>query len=429
MGDAPTFPFPGSSWRGPAPRLAGLRADQPVARVEMAGGGHAWLVTRYRDVQAALADPRLSRAAVYEPGAPRFAGLFQAPPGMIVSVDPPEHTRLRALAEQALSAERLEKLRPRVEQTAGELADALAHGPNPADLVAQYAAPLAMTTICELLGVPLADRSKFEVWVRQLAAVNSAEEEQRSGQEQLGAYMAALVAAKREQPADDVLSALVAARIGDWTLTEQELVVFGYTLLGAGYDSTASQIANFVLALLADHPGQWAQLGRRPEQVPAAVEELLRGVNLNGTDTSGLPRIALQDVELGGAVIPAGDAVFLAMTSANRDEAVFPHADRLDFARGPGAAEHLAFGYGIHRCLGAPLARIELAAALEALTRRLPGLRLAVPEAELVWRVGDVNHSLTALPVAWPVPLARPGSDPDRSDPDRPYTDTTGEAS
>ncbi len=402
MGDAPTFPFPGSSWRGPAPRYAELRAGRPVARVEVAGGGHAWLVTHYCDVQAALADPRLSRAAVYEPGAPQFAGLFQAPPGMIVSVDPPEHTRLRALAEQAFSTERLEKMRPRIQHTADTLAEALARGPNPADLVGRFASPLAMTVICELLGVELADREKFEVWVRQLAAVGSAEEEQRSGQEQLGAYMAALVAAKREHPADDVLSALVAARVGEWALTEQELVVFGYTLLGAGYDSTASQIANFTLALLTDHPGQWKHLGRHPQDVPATVEELLRGVNLNGTDTSGLPRIALADIELGGAVIPAGDAVFLAMTSANRDETVFPRPDRLDFARGADTPGHLAFGYGVHRCLGAPLARIELAAALEALTRRLPGLRLAVPEDELVWRVGDVNHSLTALPVTWP---------------------------
>jgi cytochrome P450 len=404
VADAPTFPFPGSSWRGPDPRYAQLRAERPVARCPVAGGGHAWLVTRYHDVRAALADPRLSRAAVYEPGAPQFAGLFQAPPGMIVSVDPPEHTRLRVLAEQAFSTERLEKMRPRIEQTADDLAAGLARGGAPADLVARFASPLAMTVICELLGVDPADRGMFEVWVRQLAAVSGPAEEQQDGQARLGAYMAALVAAKREQPADDVLSALVAAREGDWTLGEEELVVFGYTLLGAGYDSTASQIANFVLALLADHPERWEHLGRNPQDVPDTVEELLRGVNLNGTDTTGLPRIALGDVELGGALIPAGDAVFIAVSSANRDESVFPDADRLDFARGPVAAQHVAFGHGIHRCLGAPLARIELAAALEALTRRLPGLRLAVPEDGLVWRTGDVNHSLTALPVAWPGP-------------------------
>ena len=220
----------------------------------------------------------------------------------------------------------------------------------------------------------------------------------------LGAYIADLVAARQQSPGDDVLSALIMARGGAAghegpadRLTFDELVGLGFTLLGAGFDSSAGQLANFALALLADHPEAWRRLGECPQEIPAAVEELLRTVNLNGDDTSGLPRIATEDVVIGGVTVPAGDAVFLAFPSGNRDPAVFERPDQVDLLRT--GAGHLAFGHGIHRCLGAPLARLELAVAVEELTRRFPGARLAVPEQELCWRLGDVNHNLLALPV------------------------------
>ncbi|WP_336320145.1 cytochrome P450 [Streptomyces lavendofoliae] len=413
----PEFPFPGSSHLGPAPLFARLRAERPVVRVAWRGGGHAWLVTRHEDVIRVLDDPRFSRAASYAPDAPRFSGLFQAPPGMIVSLDPPDHTRLRALAEQAFSPDRVEGMRPRVREVAGRLLDELERsGPEPVDLVAGFAAPLAMTVICELLGVPEADRDRFHAWVRQFADVSAPPEQAAEGGEKLGAYIAGLVAAKQAEPADDVLSALIAARLGagapeDGTpdggaagggdrLGFDELVGLGFTLLGAGFDSSAGQIGNFTATLLARHPDVWRRLGEHPQDIPAAVEELLRTVNLNGNDTSGLPRIATEDVTVGGVVIPAGEAVFVAFPSANRDAAVFPDPDRTDFGRADNP--HLAFGHGIHRCLGAPLARLELAVALEELTRRFPGARLAVREHELVWRAGDVNHNLLALPVELP---------------------------
>ncbi|MER7112505.1 cytochrome P450 [Streptomyces sp. NPDC000229] len=402
--ELPEFPFPGSSHRGPAPLFARLRAERPVVRVAWEGGGHAWLVTRHEDVVRVLGDPRFSRAASYAPDAPRFSGLFQAPRGMIISLDPPDHTRLRALAEQAFSPQRIEGMRPRVRELAGRLLDEVEKGAGqgPVDLVAGFAAPLAMTVICELLGVPEADRDQFHSWVRQFADVSAPKERSAEGGEKLGAYIAGLVAAKQREPADDVLSALAAARLGDGgsgedRLAFEELVGLGFTLLGAGFDSSAGQIGNFTVTLLADHPDVWRRLGEHPEEIPAAVEELLRTVNLNGNDTSGLPRIATEDVTVGGVVIPAGEAVFLAFPSANRDAAVFPCPDRADFERADNP--HLAFGHGIHRCLGAPLARLELAVALEELTRRYPGARLAVPEHELCWRAGDVNHNLLALPV------------------------------
>jgi cytochrome P450 len=396
----PQFPFPGSSYRGPAPLFARLREETPVVRVQWTGGGHAWLITRHRDVRAVLDDPRFSRAASYEPDAPKLAGLFQAPPGMIISVDPPEHTRLRALAEQAFSAERIEGMRPRVRELAGRLLDeidASAAGDEPVDLVSRFASPLAMAVICELLGVPEADRENFHAWVRMFADVSGPEEQALEGREQLGAYMAGLVGAKLAEPADDVLSALAAARDGEDRLDFGELVGLGFTLLGGGFDSSAGQLGNIVLTLLAHHPGQWRRLSDRPQEIPVALEELLRTVNITGNDTSGMPRIALEDVTVAGVTIPAGDAVFLAFASANRDAEVFAEPDRLDFARADNP--HLAFGHGAHRCLGAPLARVELAVAVEELTRRYPAAALAVAADELEWRIGDVNHNLVALPV------------------------------
>jgi cytochrome P450 len=403
--DLPAFPFPGSSHRGPAPLFARLRAERPVVRVEWTGGGHAWLVTRHADIRAVLDDPRFSRAAAYAPDAPRFSGLFQAPPGMIISLDPPDHTRLRALAEQAFSADRIAAMRPRVGELTGRLLDGLAkEGADAAvDLVAGFAAPLAMTVICELLGVPEADRDRFHVWVRQFADVSGPPERAAEGGEKLGAYIAGLVARRQAgQDADgtggdDVLAALAAARLGEDRLGFDELVGLGFTLLGAGFDSSAGQLGNVVATLLAGHRDVWRRLGGHPEEIPAAVEELLRTVNLNGNDTSGLPRIATEDVTVGGVVIPAGDAVFVAFSSANRDEDVFPDAGRTDFRRADNP--HLAFGHGIHRCLGAPLARLELSVALAELTRRFPEAALAVPEGELRRRAGDVNHNLLALPV------------------------------
>ncbi|MFE6103608.1 cytochrome P450 [Streptomyces laurentii] len=400
LAEIPEFPFPGTSYRGPDPLFTRLRAERPVVRVRWTGGGHAWLITRHEDVRRVLDDTRFSRAASYAPEAPTFQGLFQAPPGMIVSLDPPDHTRLRRLAEQAFSRARIEGMRPRVREVAVRLLDALdkkAADGGPVDLVEGFAAPLAMAVICELLGVPEQDHDQFLVWVRQFADVSGPEELAVEGREKLGAYIAGLVGGKMAAPADDVLSDLIAARDGEDRLTFEELVGLGYTLLGGGFDSAAGQISNFTLTLLAHHPDVWRRLGEHPEDVPRAVEELLRTVNLTGNDTSGMPRIATEDVTVAGVTIPAGDAVFLAFASANRDASVFPDPETADFGRADNP--HLAFGHGIHHCLGAPLARVELAVALEELTARYPDARPAVPEHELQWRIGDVNHNLVSLPV------------------------------
>lgn len=393
-----SFPVPGSSYRGPAPEFAEFRASQPVVRLPAAGGGQCWVATTHESVRAVLDDVRFSRAASYEPTAPTFPGLFQAPPGMIISLDPPAHTRLRALVSQAFSVDLIEAMRPRIRRLVGELLDRAGEEAldGPVDLLGKFTFPLAIIAISDLLGVPAGERDTFARLIREFAAVDAPELAAAAG-EKLGEYMAALVFGKMNAPGDDVLSALTQVRIGDDKLEVGELIGLGYTLLGAGGDSTACHLASSILTLLGHHNDIWVRLGEHPEEVPAAVEELLRWITLSTNDTTGLPRIALEDVTLFGVTIPKGEAVFVSTNSANRDAQVFADPDRLDFQRADN--DHIAFGYGIHRCLGAPLARIELTTAFEELTRRFPAARLAVAEQDLEWQKADMNHRLVALPV------------------------------
>jgi nocardicin N-oxygenase len=260
--------------------------------------------------------------------------------------------------------------------------------------------PLAV--IGALLGAPMEILRAFEVNARKFVTV---EDETTGGQSydglaKLHASMVDLVAHKRSHPTDDLLSALITARDDGDRLTEPELVTFAFTLIGAGFDTTASQLANSVLALVERHRDQWDALIADRSQLSAAVEELLRHVNLFSTDTAGNPRIATEDVEIGGVTIRKGDAVVISITSANRDETVFPDPDRLDLSRQP-SASHLSFGHGMHYCIGKMLSRLELEVAIDGLVRRFPNLRLAVPESDLVWRAGEINHSLASLPVVW----------------------------
>ncbi|MGW4055376.1 cytochrome P450 [Streptomyces sp. NPDC004779] len=399
--EAEVFPFPGSSYRGPAPEYARLRAEEPVARVRTAGGVDAWLVTRYADVRAALADPRLSRAKAAGPGAPKVGGSMHTTPEMIISMDAEEHARLRKLVAGAFTVRRIAAMRGQVQRVADELLDDMAARGGPVNLVEQLTVPLPLTVIGELLGVPAADLRSFEKWARAFATVDdrSGGEESLYGLAKLSEYIVGLIARKRAEPAQDMLSELIAARDEGDRLSEEELVTFGFTLIGAGFDTTANQLANSVLALLVDHPEQWRRLVEDPARIPAAVEELLRHVNLFATDTSGFPRVAAEDMEIGGVRIAAGEAVLLSLASANRDEEVFPDADRLDLDRTPNP--HISFGHGIHYCLGKQLGRMEMEIAVEGLVRRFPDLRLAVDEGELPWHEGEINHTLTSLPVTW----------------------------
>jgi cytochrome P450 len=393
-----TFPLPGSSYLGPDPEYARLRITQPVVRMNLDDDRQVWMVTRYEDVREALADPRLSRADAVKDVRP-FRGMSQAPPETIISVDPPQHTRLRTLMTKVFTVPRMEQMRPRIRELVDELLTELTAKQPPADLVAGFTMPLPLTAISEVLGVSSGDRDKFYTWARQFGAMGSPPEQIQEGAARLGEYFFGLVMAKRAEPADDLLSELAAARDDGDCLSDQELIAFGYTLLGAGFNSPASHIANSVLALIQHYPDEWRWLCQDPGRVPDAVEELLRGVNVFGTDTTGFPRVAIEDLQIAGTTIRAGEIVLFGLTSANHDEGTFADPDRLSLSRTDN--RHLAFGHGIHRCLGAQLARIELQEALSGLIRHLPDLRLAVPESELRWQAGEVNHTLLALPVCW----------------------------
>jgi cytochrome P450 len=392
------FPFPAPpSIFHPAPELKELQRDRPVVRFQLPDGKTGWLVTRYEDVRQVLIDPRFSRAAAAGPDVPD-TGLGQASTGSILGLDPPEHTRLRRLVAGAFTARRVEALRPRVVTLVDALIDDLLTLPQPADLVENFSLPLPVQVICELLGVPAEDRHIFHGWSDTVLGDISADPKQiEEGFGQLAQYFGRLIAIKRAQPGDDLMTALIDARDAQDRLSEEELVRLGFTLLIAGHETTANQINMFLLTL-HEYPGQLERLRGRPETIPQAVEELMRFAQL-GAVGAGLPRVTTEPVELSGVRIPAGAAVIPVMTAANRDPAMVTDPDRLDLSR-PQTA-HLAFGAGVHHCLGAQLARMELQEALRGLLGRLPKMELITPVDELVFKDGMIVRSLRALPVRW----------------------------
>ncbi|MCX5399880.1 cytochrome P450 [Streptomyces sp. NBC_00102] len=391
-----TYPFGPYQRLDMHPKYAQYRTERPVVRVRMPYGGEAWLATNYEDSKTVMADPRFSRAATIGADVPRSRQAFEDP--IIVALDPPEHTRLRKLVTKAFTSRRIERLRPNVQSIVDKLVDDLIATGGPADLAETVAWPLPITVICELLGVPAADQQKFralvDVWLttgdeRPLEEVSAALKE-------LMGYMGDLIGKRRAEPQDDLLSALTAASEDGDKLSEDELVLLGITLLAAGHKTTANQLSSHVFALLEDRE-RWEELVASPELVPSAVEELLRYAPL--APASDNTRIALEDVELSGQLIKAGEAVMINYASANRDASVFPNPDRLDFHRETNP--HVAFGHGLHHCLGAPLARMELQLALTALVTRLPQLELAVPAGEVPWRKESVARGVRELPVRW----------------------------
>lgn len=393
-GTADRFPFAADRLTEPPAEFRRLRETDPVARVLLPTGYRAWLVTRYDDVRTVLADPRLSRAATTRPDTPRL-GPARPEPDSLMAMDPPDHTRLRRLLVPAFSSRRIERLRPRVAGTVGELLDGMAQAGPPADLVRHLSMPLPIITICELLGVPPEDRDSFRDWTDAALTLRpGAVDAVTQARQRLAGYLGRLVEHKAQQPADDVLSSLVSARDDD-RLSSAELVSVAGTLITAGYHTVAHSLANSVLALLR-HPDQLDPLRGGSELPAPVVEELLRWTP--GPVSGGTIRIATEDVRIGSTVVRSGEAVIPSTASANRDAAVFPDPDALLLGRTDN--RHVAFGPGIHHCLGAALARLELQVAIGELLRRFPGLRLAVPEEELVWG-GGMIRGVSSLPVAW----------------------------
>ncbi len=374
--------------------FAGLRESRPVARVPMPGYGRAWIVTRYADVRTVLTDPRLAKDVHRWPGGARSRPCEAT--GVcthMLHADPPDHTRLRRLVQKVFTP-RCAALRPRAQEiAAGLLEEMAAARGGVTDLLGAYARPLPIAVLCELLGIPAADRAWIAVTV---AAYDERAEHQRVERE-LAAYFTELIAARRAAPGDDLVSALAGARDHDGGaadgLTGTELVSTIFLLVMAGFDTTVNLIASGTLALLT-HPEEETRLRQDPSLLPAAVEELLRFTNpVNHAND----RFTTADVPVGGVVIPAGEWVIPAISSANPDPAQFPGPDRLDLDRD--TSGHLAFGHGVHYCLGAPLARMEAEVALGALLARFPRISLAVPPSELRWRPVSLMNGLESLPV------------------------------
>ncbi|MFI6028232.1 cytochrome P450 [Amycolatopsis magusensis] len=391
MGPTRSYPFRDPHRLDLEPEYAELREHEPLSRVRLPHGGDAWLAVRDEHVRVVLADPRFSRAALLGRDVPRTSPRRLTDP-TLHTMDPPEHNRLRRLVAAAFTPRRLDLLTAQAQRVTDELIDRLEAAGPPADLVSGLAVPLPVTMICHLLGVPLADRDRFTGWIDvALATTAFSPEEIHEAFARLKEYLAALVELRREEPADDLLSALVKG-----PLSHDELVVLGVTLLYAGLETTSNHIGNFAYTLLT-HPPQLAALVAEPGLLDSAIEELLR---FTPTVTSGgFTRIATEDVTLGGVVVRAGEAVMVQIDAANRDPQRHPCPEDLDLTREPNP--HLAFGHGPHFCVAARLAKAELRVAIGTLLRRLPGLRLASDPAELPWRRGRMVRGLERFPVTW----------------------------
>jgi cytochrome P450 len=382
----------------PVAELARVRADEGVTRVVTPFGIPAFLVTRYEDVREVLSDPvRFSNARTDFPLADQLQlsrdEIAQRRAGHLLALDPPEHTRLRRMLTPEFTVRRIRRLAPRIEQIVESHLDDLEREGPPADLVSRFALPIPSLVICELLGVPYSERAQFQQRTRRQLDMSVPVEERLALQQEGREFMQGQVARAHEEPGDDMLGMLVREH-GD-ELSEDELVGVAGLLLVAGHETTANMLGLGTLALLRN-PEQFAMVRDDPAAVGSAVEELLRWLSIV---PSGIPRTTTTEVTLAGHTIPAGQLVVASLVAANRDSALVSDPDRLDITRGE--MGHMAFGHGVHHCLGAPLARMEMTTAFPALLRRFPKLELAVPFEEVGFRPHSFIYGLQSLPVNW----------------------------
>ncbi|MFD7653603.1 cytochrome P450 [Actinosynnema sp. NPDC059797] len=382
----------------PPSAITRLRDARPVSPLAFPDGHEGWLVTGYHEVRQALADTRFSSRQdlgvihlPYEtPGMPTATEPSPQTPGLFISMDPPDHTRLRRLLTGAFTVKRMKLLEEHVVEVAERQLAEMARLTPPVDLVKAFALPVPSLVICELLGVPYADRETFQVNSAKFLEKEVTLEDKVAAYGALTSYLGELVARKRAEPDEDVLSDL--ARNDD--LTSEELVGIAFLLLLAGHETTANMLALGAFALL-ENPGQLAALRADPELLPGAVEELMR--HLSVVDV--FYRYAVEDLELGGETIGKGSTVVLSLLAANHDPRRFDDPDALDLRRV--ARGHLGFGHGVHQCLGQQLARIEMRAGFAGLLRRFPTLELAVPADEVRLRTDMNIYGVHELPVTW----------------------------
>ncbi|MEY9858472.1 cytochrome P450 [Catenulispora sp. GAS73] len=377
----------------PPPAYDQAREQNPVTQVRLFDGTTAWMLTRHQDVRAVLQDRRFSADAA-KAGFPFLSpGRRELATGnpTFIRMDDPEHARLRRMLTSDFIIKRVEEMRPHVRAIAVELLDAMIRDRDHADLVTEFALPLPSLVICLLLGVPYEDHAYFQKCSSTLLNANSTAAQVEQARDELNAYIKRLAEAKRESDDGSIISRLIHRE----DLTCDEVATMGTLLLVAGHETTANMTSLSILTLLRN-PDQMERLRDDPTLIRGAVEEMLRYLSIVHT---GLPRVATEDVEIGGQTIRAGDGVLLMINTANRDDEAFPDADSVDVGRD--ARRHLAFGFGVHQCLGQPLARAELQIALDVLLNGLPELRLAVPFEEIPFRHDMLIYGVHSLPVAW----------------------------
>ncbi|WP_405445283.1 cytochrome P450 [Streptomyces achromogenes] len=382
------------------PEYAGLRADTPVARAALkVNGKPAWLVTRHEHVRQVLGDSRVS-SNLKLPGYPH---QFHIPEEllaqvrlMMLNMDPPEHTAHRRMLIPEFTARRVRELRPRIQQIVDEHVDAMLAAGGPVDLVTALALPVPSLVICELLGVPYEDHARFEEWSAALMNHDLSPQEYGAAVQALDTYLDQLVTLKENEPGDDLISRFLEKNRTERVADHTDVVTMARLMLVGGHETTANMIALGVLALLR-HPEQMAELRADPALLPNAVEELLRVFSISD---SGTARVAVADIEVGDVTIRAGEGILALNNAADHDESVFPDPDTLDIHRKEARA-HLAFGYGVHQCIGANLARAELEAVYGTLLRRVPGLRLAAEPEDLRFKDDAMVYGVYELPVTW----------------------------
>jgi cytochrome P450 len=398
-GTANRFPFPRTCPFSPPPAIAGARAQEPVKKVSLFDGTEAWMLTRYEDVRQILGDPRFSvdpRKEHYPfPYASRKASLLGVKRS-IAWMDPPEHGKHRRMLMRTFTQKRINEMAPKIQGYVDQLIDAMEKKGPPTDLVADLALALPSMVISELLGVPESERDFFEEATRLRMDGDAAPEVSLRAALEMQDYIDRLVSRKEADPSgDDLICALVREQIEPGNLLHDEAVAMADLMLQAGHDTTANSIAMSTIILLRN-PQKLTQLRDDPTLAPAAVEELLRYVTPNHTQSL---RTALADVEIGGQIIREGDGVIPSILAANWDPEIFQNPATVDFDREH--SEHFAFSYGVHQCLGQNLARLELKTVFTTLFRRLPELRLAVPVEELDFKYNSFVYGPKAVPVTW----------------------------
>jgi cytochrome P450 len=385
--DRGTCPF------DPPPAYDRAREQNPVTPVTLFDGTTAWMLTRHQDVRAVLQDRRFSADGT-KSGFPFLSpGRRELAMGnpTFIRMDDPEHARLRRMLTSDFIIKRVEEMRPQVRAIAVELLEAMTRDRDHADLVTEFALPLPSLVICLLLGVPYEDHPYFQKCSSTLLNANSTVEQVEQARTDLNEYIKRLAESKRDRDDGDIISRLIHRE----DLTCDEVATMGTLLLVAGHETTANMTSLSILTLLRN-PDQMERLRSDPTLIRGAVEEMLRYLSIVHT---GLPRVATEDVEVGGQRIRAGEGVLLMINTANRDGEAFPDADTVDVGRD--ARRHVAFGFGVHQCLGQPLARAELQIALDVLLNGLPELRLAVPFEEIPFRHDMLVYGVHSLPVAW----------------------------